>query len=101
LSTELRTGIAASPGVAVGRAFVIDRHRIKIPKRHLPAEEVAGELVRLDEAVAKADLQLERLKRKLKETDVEQTGVIIEAYQLILHDEHLIHPTDPGRQDQR
>lgn len=93
LSTELRTGIAASPGVAVGRAFVIDRHRIKIPKRHLPAEEVAGELVRLDEAVAKADLQLERLKRKLKETDVEQTGVIIEAYQLILHDEHLIHPT--------
>ena len=66
LSTELRHGIAASPGIAVGRAFVIDRRRIKVPKRHIPAEEVPSELVRLDEAVSRADLQLERMKRKLR-----------------------------------
>ena len=101
LSTEVRHGIAASPGIAVGRAFVIDRRRVKVPKRHIPAEEVAAELVRLDEAVSRADLQLERLKRKLRETDEEQTGVILEAYQLILHDEHLINPTRRRIRDEK
>ncbi len=101
LSTEVRHGIAASPGIAVGRAFVIDRRRVKVPKRHIPAEEVASELVRLDEAVSRADLQLERLKRKLRETDEEQTGVILEAYQLILHDEHLINPTRRRIRDEK
>lgn len=101
LSTEVRHGIAASPGIAVGRAFVIDRRRIKIPKRHIPAEDVPSELVRLDEAVSRADLQLERLKRKLRETDEEQTGVILEAYQLILHDEHMINPTRRRIRDEK
>lgn len=93
ISKEVRVGIAASPGVAVGRAFVIDRRRIKIPKRHIAAEEVAAELVRFDEATARADLELERLKRKLKESNEADSGVIFEAYQLILHDEHIITPT--------
>lgn len=93
LSTEIRTGIAAAPGIAVGRAFVLDRQRVRIPKRHIAAEQVAAELVRLDEAMTRADLQLERLKRKLKETDEGDHFVILEAHQLILHDEHLIGPT--------
>ncbi len=99
--TEVRAGIAAASGIAVGRAFVIDRQRIKIRKRHIAAEEIAAELVRLDEAVARADLQLERLKRKLKESDEEHTGVILEAYQLILHDEHLINPTRRRIRDEK
>lgn len=99
--TEVRTGIAAASGIAVGRAFVIDQRRIKIRKRHIATEEIAAELVRLDEAVARADLQLERLKRKLKESDEEHTGVILEAYQLILHDEHLINPTRRRIRDEK
>jgi phosphotransferase system enzyme I (PtsI) len=93
LRTERRVGVAASPGVAVGRAFVVDRRRAKTPKRHIAAEEVEAELVRLDEAVTLADLQLERLKRRLKEREKDDTGVILDAYQLILHDEYLIVPT--------
>ena len=100
-STEVRTGIAASPGIAVGRAFVIDRRRQKTPKRHIEPEEVAGELVRLDEAITRADLQLERLKRKLKESDESDSGIILEAHQLILHDEHLIGPTRRRIRDER
>jgi len=99
--TEVRTGIAAASGIAVGRAFVLDQRRIKIRKRHIAADEVASELVRFDEAVARADLQLERLKRKLKESDEEHTGVILEAYQLILHDEHLINPTRRRIRDEK
>jgi phosphotransferase system enzyme I (PtsI) len=100
-TTEVRVGIAASPGIAVGRAFVIDRRRQKTPKRHIASEEIASELVRLDEAVTRADLQLERLKRKLKESDESDSGVILEAHQLILHDEHLIGPTRRRIRDEK
>ena len=40
-----------------------------------------------------ADMQLERLKRKLKESDESDSSVILEAHQLILRDEHLLGPT--------
>ena len=57
-------------------AFVIDRRRIKVPKRHIPAEEVPRSSCVSDEAVSRADLQLERMKCKLRETDEERTVVI-------------------------
>jgi phosphotransferase system enzyme I (PtsI) len=98
---EVRSGIGASAGIAVGRAFVLDRRQQKTPQRHILPEEIAVELVRLDEAVSRADLQLERLKRKLRETDESDTGVILEAHQLILHDEHLIGPTRKRIRDER
>lgn len=91
VSTEVRTGIAASPGIAVGRAFVLDRRRLKTPKRHISAAEAHSEHLRLSEAVQRTDEQLERLKHKLKAS--EESDSILEAHQLILHDEHLIGET--------
>ena len=73
LAPEVRVGIAAASGIAVGQAFVIDRRRQPTPRRHLLPEEITAELVRLDEAVALADMQLERLKRKLKESGTPTT----------------------------
>jgi len=94
-------GIAAASGIAVGQAFVIDRRRQPTPRRHLLPEEITAELVRLDEAVALADMQLERLKRKLKESDESDSSVILEAHQLILRDEHLLGPTRRRIRDEK
>ena len=101
LAPEVRGGIAASGGIAVGQAFVIDRRRQPTPRRHLLPEEVTAELVRLDEAVSLADMQLERLKRKLKESDESDSSVILEAHQLILRDEHLLGPTRRRIRDEK
>ncbi len=87
------SGIAAAPGIAIGRAHLIDRRRVKTPKRHLEASEVAAELDRLDGAIAASDQQLERIKKKLREREGQDHFRIIEAHQLILHDEHLVGPT--------
>jgi phosphotransferase system enzyme I (PtsI) len=86
-------GIAASPGIAIGRAFLLDRRRVRVPRRHLEDHEVPAELERLDAAIAASDEQLERVKRKLREREGEDHFHIIEAHQLILHDEHLVEPT--------
>ena len=40
-------GIAASPGVAVGVALVLDRRRMSIPRRHIEEAEVEREVQRL------------------------------------------------------
>ncbi len=86
-------GISASPGIAIGRAHLVDRRRIKTPKRHIDENEVETELSRLDAAIIASDEQLERIKKKLREREGEDHFRIIEAHQLILHDEHLVGPT--------
>src|SRR4051812_30588073 len=86
-------GTAASPGLCVGRAFVIDRRRIKTPKRHIGDDEVQIEINRFDAALAASSDQLERVKKKLQEKEGEDHFLILDAHQLILHDEHLVEPT--------
>src|SRR4051812_29431161 len=86
-------GVGASPGLAVGPAFVVDRRRVKTPKRHIADEEVEAEIWRFNEALRASDEQLERVKKKLAEREGEDHFHIIEAHQLILHDEHLVDPT--------
>ncbi|MCA1663790.1 MAG: phosphoenolpyruvate--protein phosphotransferase, partial [Myxococcales bacterium] len=92
-STTLLRGVGASPGLAVGPAFIVDRRRVKTPKRHIADEEVAAEMARFDAALAASNEQLERVKKKLSEREGEDHFHIIEAHQLILHDEHLVDPT--------
>ncbi|HWE28914.1 MAG TPA: phosphoenolpyruvate--protein phosphotransferase [Polyangia bacterium] len=92
LPTLLR-GVGASPGLAVGPAFIVDRRRVKTPKRHIADDEVAAEMARFDAALGSSNEQLERVKKKLSEREGEDHFHIIEAHQLILHDEHLVDPT--------
>jgi hypothetical protein len=36
----VRRGTAAAPGIAIGRVYLVDRRRLKVPKRHLNEDEV-------------------------------------------------------------
>src|SRR6476646_3296806 len=67
----LLRGVGASPGLAVGPAFIVDRRRVKTPKRHIADEEVAAEIARFDAALGASNEQLERVKKKLSEREGE------------------------------
>ncbi|HZN94168.1 MAG TPA: phosphoenolpyruvate--protein phosphotransferase [Myxococcales bacterium] len=90
MSTALPTltfkGIGASPGVAVGHAFVIDRKRIRTPKARLAEEEVEQELMRIKTAVELSDHQLQELKDRLGHGEGQEHALILEAHRLMLHD---------------
>jgi len=86
-------GAAASPGIAIGRAYVVDRRKIKVPKRHVNAEETEIEVARFRAAIAESDAQLERIKNKLVAREGEDHFHILEAHQLMLHDEHVVDET--------
>ena len=49
--TTTLVGIAASPGIAIGRCWSVDRRRVRTPKRRLGPDEVDEELARLKTAL--------------------------------------------------
>jgi phosphotransferase system enzyme I (PtsI) len=93
-------GVGASPGLAIGKAFVLDRRRVKTPKRHLRDEEVSPEMGRFESALSASAEQLERIKKKLAERG-DDHFLILEAHLLILRDEHLVEPTRRRIRDER
>ena len=82
-------GIGASPGVAVGHAFVLDRKRLRTPKLRLSEEEVQAELMRLKTALQLSEHQLNDLKERVAH-DGHDHELIIEAHRLMLHDPMLV-----------
>ena len=90
-SRQLRKrGTPASSGIGIGRAYLVDRRRLKVPKRRIPEDRVEDEVGRLHTALQASDRQLERIKQKLQKRTESEHYNIIAAYQLILHDEHLV-----------
>ncbi len=82
-------GIGASPGVAVGRAFLLDRKRLRTPKLRLTEEEVESELQRMQTAVERSDRQLTELKQRVGQDGYDHE-LIIEAHRLMLQDPMLL-----------
>ncbi len=81
-------GIGASPGIAIGHAFVLDSKRVRTPKVKLKQTEVEPETMRFRTAVALSDQQLEEIKTRLTQhgNDGSEHALILEAHRMMLHD---------------
>ncbi len=84
-------GIAASPGIALGRAKVIFPREFEIIEYEIT--DIENEIRRFRNALEKTEKQLEQLKKEfLKRTESKHAG-IFDAQLLILRDEKLINST--------
>ena len=79
-------GIGASPGIAVGPAYLVDRRKVRTPKLRLPTGEVDTELMRLKTAIELSDHQLQEIKDRLSQGEGHDHALILEAHRLMLHD---------------
>jgi phosphoenolpyruvate-protein phosphotransferase (PTS system enzyme I) len=86
-------GIAASPGIAMGRMRIIDRRRAVVPEYPIPTEAVSHEIDRLGRAIEDTRVELEVLKSRLAETSGEDHLFFIETHLMILADERLVSET--------
>lgn len=84
--TETLLGIGASSGVTVGRAFLLNRKRVKTPHYRLEDKDVETELMRFKTAVELSDHQLEEVKEKLEHSEGKEHALIVEAHRLMLQD---------------
>jgi phosphotransferase system enzyme I (PtsI) len=87
-------GIGASPGVAVGYAFILDRKRVRTPKLRLAEAEVEPERMRMRTALEMSDRQLAELKEQITRSEGHDHALILEAHRLMLHDPMLVDEVD-------
>ena len=87
------SGIAASPGIVMGRMRVIDRRRSVVHEYPIPTEAVSHEIDRLGRAIEDTRIELEILKSRLAETSGEDHLFFIETHLMILADERLVSET--------
>ena len=79
-------GIGASPGIAVGPAYLVDRRRVRTPKLRLSPAEVDSELMRLKTAIELSDHQLSEIKDRISQGEGHDHALILEAHRLMVHD---------------
>lgn len=84
------SGIAASAGIAVARAFILEHPDYTISKKTVA--DVEAEVAKLDDALDKSRAELQRIKERTLAELGEKKAEIFESHLLILDDPELINP---------
>ncbi|MFZ2446598.1 MAG: phosphoenolpyruvate--protein phosphotransferase [Syntrophobacteraceae bacterium] len=85
-SSMVIKGIGASPGISIGKAYVLERGRIPIPQHNLFGDDaVASEVRRFKDAVVRAESDLESIKKGVRSEFMEHAH-LLEVQQMILRD---------------
>lgn len=86
-------GIGASPGIAIGETFMLNRARMAAVERHVAQEEVPAEIEAFLDAVRLSKQQLEEVRRGVADRQLAEHLYIIDTHLLILEDQLLIDDT--------
>ncbi|RDY27476.1 phosphoenolpyruvate--protein phosphotransferase, partial [Romboutsia weinsteinii] len=81
-------GIGASPGIALGKALVVEHSELVIEKKHI--EDVEAEVLKLNNAVEVSREELTKVKEKACQELGEHEAEIFEAHLLVLADPELV-----------
>ncbi|CAM2772886.1 phosphoenolpyruvate-protein phosphotransferase PtsI [Vibrio rarus] len=83
------SGILASPGIAFGKALLLQEDEIVLNTHKISASQVEAEVKRFYSARDKSSAQLEIVKQKALETFGEEKEAIFEGHIMLLEDEEL------------
>ncbi|CAH0526631.1 phosphoenolpyruvate-protein phosphotransferase PtsI [Vibrio hippocampi] len=83
------SGILASPGIAIGKALLLQEDEIVLNTATISEDQVDAEVARFYDARDKSSRQLEVVKQKALETFGEEKEAIFEGHIMLLEDEEL------------
>ncbi len=83
-------GIAASPGIAHARVFLLAQKELTIPKYKISSDQKKGEIKRFEEALLETRKQIQGIRDEIKESLGEDEARIFDAHLLVLEDRALI-----------
>lgn len=86
LDPKVFKGISASPGIAIGRAFVLEDMDLAVGRWQVPPEAVKAEVSRFRQAVADTRKEMLTTQQKILKLLGKTHARLIEAYILILED---------------
>mgnify|MGYP003647370288 CR=1 FL=1 len=87
------TGLGASGGIVIGRAFVLDRQYIDVSRKQIQPANIPDETERLHKGVAESIEQLKRLKSQSANVGgaaSEELGFLMDAYVHMLTQSRLV-----------
>lgn len=83
-------GIAASPGVAHGRAVVYLQKKLDVPCYDITEEKIDSELARFDQAILETRAEITQVRDQIAESLGEGEARIFDAHLLVLEDNALL-----------
>ena len=86
-------GIAASPGIAIGRALVADREKVAVSETLILPEDVTGEVKRFLDAIEKVKDDLRLIKAQIEAERGAEHLYVLDTHLLILEDSMLTTET--------
>jgi phosphotransferase system enzyme I (PtsI) len=82
-------GIGVSPGIVIGKAAPLERHRTSFIPRRISAEQVSSEVKRFETAIEQSKGQLEEIKQRIVEKGFEQHTYILDVHLKLMEDRML------------
>jgi len=86
-------GIGVSPGVAIGKAFVFSREKVRIEIIKIPQDQVEAEILRFEQALSKSISQLEAVKTQFSSRIGASHASILDSHIMMLKDKMLTEGT--------
>jgi len=93
LTNRFLHGIGASPGVVMGKAFLLDRSKVRLPEKRIEVDQVETEVKRFLKAIRESREQLTEIKDKILDPEVRRHSFILDVHLMILDDQMLIQDT--------
>jgi phosphotransferase system enzyme I (PtsI) len=93
MKTKFIKGIGVTPGIIIGKAYLLDRKKIEAPAKVLPEFQVDQEVARFQDAVEESKKQLRMAKERLLHEDAAGLSYILDTHLLLLEDKKLIENT--------
>jgi len=86
-------GIGASPGIVTGKAYMIERFKVRLPEKQINPEQVEAEVRRFLSAIQESRNQLMEIKEKILDPEVRRHSFILDVHVMILDDQMLLQDT--------
>ncbi len=88
------TGIAVSPGIVIGRAYLVDRRKVRPLERYIDPETVEDEIKRFHDALEKSREQLLDVKKHYEVNNLGEYGYLVDVHLLMLNDQMIVRDTE-------
>lgn len=83
-------GIAASPGIAIGKVFLLDSEDVAIPKKAIKESMIPHEITRFEDALTQTRAEILNIKEGISKEMGQEHADIFNAHLLVIEDRALI-----------
>lgn len=95
-------GVAVSPGIAIGKVYLVDRRKVEVPRFSLLDDErVPEEMERFREAIRRSQEELREIRDRIRHSLMEEQLAILDAHIRMLQDRTLLQETLQRIQQER